>query len=428
MRIQMKTDNLDKTRWIALVAAVFLMATLSYASTWSLMVNPMIEERGATDHQMAMIMSMVTISGMIFSLIGGKLLDKWGSTVINLTAIFTFAACQFICGITSGVWGFGIANVVLLSWQSSVVYIAVYANVTKLFPDKRGTAIAISGMGITGGSMLVTPFCQWLIDSFGFGMQFYVIGIIFTVVGLAALYFFPRPAEGYVPAGYMPAENNENDTENSEGNTAFVQKDWKMMIKDPAFYMAFLMPILCMTTGQMLNYQLSWMAQDIVKVTPAHAAWMLSGVFLMATLGKLFWGMLADKIGRLNIMIVLAGLSMFAMAGMMFMGEGKVIMFTALAFVGSFASGGHSSTYPALISDMFGSKHYGFNYSICYQSIMIASFVAPWIAVLGRGEGGEGNYMLTFGIVSVMAAVGLVFTIILRIMKKGKLESDVIKK
>lgn len=46
MKLQMSTNNLDKTRWIALIAAIILMSTLAYSNTWSLMVNPMIEFRG----------------------------------------------------------------------------------------------------------------------------------------------------------------------------------------------------------------------------------------------------------------------------------------------------------------------------------------------------------------------------------------------
>lgn len=424
MKLQMSTNNLDKTRWIALIAAIILMSTLAYSNTWSLMVNPMIEFRGATDKGLAAIYSASTVAGIVFTLIGGKLLDKIGSTKVIISAIFSLAVCQFMCAWTTGVVGFGIANIVFLTWQGSVVYIAVYANVAQLFPDKKGTAIAISGMGITGGSFVFTPLTQWLMDTYGFGNQFVITGILFTILGVVALFFFPKPEEGYTPEGFEPAySNDEADEEHNDvDSNGFVQKDWRMMIKDPAFYIAFAMPMFAMVSGQILNYQLSWMAQDIVKVTAAHAAWMLSGVFLVTTLGKLFWGMVADKAGRLNILIILCAISCIAMAGLMFMGEGQVIMFTGLCFLAAFASGGNSSTYPALIADLFGSKYYGFNFSICYQSIMIASLIAPWIAVLGRSGEEGGNYMLVFGITAAMCLVGVVLAVILRQMRKDNIE------
>lgn len=426
MRLQMSTRNLDKTRWIALIAGLVLMSTLSYASTWSLMVNPMIETRGATDNGMAMIYTLCTAAGMLFSLIGGKLLDKIGSTKVIISAIFSLAVCQFLCAFTTTMWGFGIANVVFLTWQGSVVYIAVYANLTQLFPDKKGMAIALSGMGITGGSMIFVPFTQHLIDTLGFGNQFIVTGILFTVMGLVALFFFPKPEEGYLPEGYEAAYTDSQDQEEkaiSETDTGFVQKDWKMMLKDPAFYIAFSMPILVNVAGQILNYQLSWMAQDIIKVSAAKAAWLLSGVFLMSTLGKLLWGTIADKVGRLNILIVLSALTCLSTAGLIFMGEGQVILFTALIFLCAFAAGGNSSTYPALVADLFGSKHYGFNFSICYQAIMIASMLAPWIAVLGRNGENSGNYALTFGVTAAMAFVGFILAVILRHLRKDNIET-----
>ena len=78
-----------------------------------------------------------------------------------------------------------------------------------------------------------------------------------------------------------------------------------------------------------------------------------------------------------------------------------------------------------IVCDLFGSKNFGFNWSICYQAVLISSAISPWLGVLGRTD--DGNYTLTFTIAAIMCAIGLVMMIALWVMRKDKLEPQVKK-
>lgn len=72
MKLQMSTKNLDKTRYISLVAGFAIMMTLSIAYLWSLYVNPLIE-LGASENWLSIVYNISVVIAIIFALIGGKI-------------------------------------------------------------------------------------------------------------------------------------------------------------------------------------------------------------------------------------------------------------------------------------------------------------------------------------------------------------------
>ena len=405
-----------------MVFGILLMATLSYGYTWSLMINPMIEFRGATDQLMATIYSVNMVAVSIFTLVGGKLLDRFGSGKIIFSGILAMVIGQIFCSFWTSTLGFALCYVILMGWHGSVVYLAVYDNIMKLFPDKKGTAVAIAGMGIPGGAIFMSPMCQWLIDNFGFDTQFLIMGVIVGAVGFISLFFFFTPPEGYVPEGYAALEKQpvtEDRTVRESAQEGFVQKDWKMMIKDPSFYLLLILPLFGTIAGTIISFQMSWLAQDIVKVTAAQAAWMVSAVSMANTLGKLFWGSIADKLGRLNVNIIIYACMAIITLMLMFAKEGMAIYFMICCIGTIFLYGGTSAIMAPLTSDLFGSKNFGFNFSIVYQAVVAAGIIGPWVAAFARGSG---NLAIVFGIGAATSAVALAASLILRAKKKDSIE------
>lgn len=422
MKLQMSTKNLDKTRWIALAASLLLMSTLGLGFIWGLLVGPMIELRGATDAGMASVFTALTLTGAVLTILGGKMVDKFGSTKIILSAIIACAVGQVICGITDGLGGFAFAEVTLLAWQQAVVYIAVYTNVIKMFPDWKGLAIAISCTGISIGGAYLPVMVQKFIDATGFDNMFYYMAVVLTAIGVIGIVLFPDVPEDYLPAGYEEAEE-EDETIVVEGGK-FIQKDWKGMLKDPAFYMIFIIPILGTTTYMLLSYQLAWIAQDILSITPQESAFLVSGVSIIGIVAGVV-GPIADKAGRLIMAVLCFGLGTIAIAGLIFSGSHGIVWFTVCTFVYCFCFGGFATIHPVVISDLFGSVNFGFNYSICYQSVLIASALSPWLGVLGGTD--EGDYTLTFTICTAMCATGFVLMVILWVMKRNNIEPQIKK-
>ena len=417
LQISAKGKSFGKTRWIALIAGTLLMSTLGIGYIWSLLVGPMIELRGATDAGMASIYTGLTFTSALLTIIGGKCVDKFGSGKVILSAVILNLIGQILCALTDGVGGFAVAEISFLAWGQSVVYIAVYTNTIKMFPDWKGLAIAVSGTGIAIGGVYLPLMTQHFIDTIGFDMQFMAIGGILTVIGIISLIFFPDVDDDYRPEGYEFEEEPEESEIAEDGR--FVQKDWKMMLKDPAFYIIFAAPLLGSTTYMLLTFQLAWIAQDILSITEMQSAFLVSGISVIGIVSGIV-GPIGDKAGRLNITVLIYAIGTVAVAGLIFAGGHGIIWFTVCAFAFAFCFGGFAAIHPVIVSDLFGSKNYGFNYSICYQSILIASGISPWLGIIGGTE--TGDYTKTFTICTIMCAAGLILMIVLWKMRRNNLE------
>ena len=427
MRFQMNpaTPGFDKKRWVCMAGGFLCMFSLSITWAWSLYVDPMIEI-GATDAWMATMYSITMLVAVPFTLIGGWMLDKFGATMTIFSGAISFLVGSILCMFCNhGIYWFAV-GVVVMGWGGAVIYTAVYANVAKIFPDKRGTAIAVSGLGISLGGMIVSPVAQWLIETVGLEMQFLIVGIAYTIICLIGLVIFPQPKEGYTPEGYINTYDTEADN-GDEKEEGFVQKNWKGMLKDPMAWLLFIMPIIGLNTGMMLQGQLAWMAKDMVMVSAATSAWMLSVVLGASSAGKIVWGFIGDMIGRLKTNTLLYAIMCVCSLILIYVavkpGEDKMVIFLILTAVLSFAYGGTSSTYPAMVADIFGSKNFGFNFAVMSQSVTLASMISPWIAVIGRlGKGGEADYTMTFVVSAVCAFIAMVLAFVIMKKKTGNIE------
>lgn len=424
MRLQMNTGKgFTKKRWVSLAASLVIMSTTAIGFVWSLYVAPMCELRGATDASMAAVYSALALTGALLTIVGGKLVDKIGCSKVILSAIIAFAIGHIITGMTTDFWGFALPKMTLISWQQSVVYIAVYANVVKMFPDWKGLATAVAGTGTTVGGIYLPVLVQSMIDKLGFNNMFYAVAAILTTISLIGLFFFPDCSDDYIPEGYVKEESN-NSSETTVDDGKFIQKDWKMMLKDPAFYLIFLAPIMGLTTFMLLSYQLAWIAQDILDITAMQSAFLVSALSIVGLASSVL-GPIADKVGRLPITIFCYAVGTIGVAGLIFSANHGFVWFVVFAFMYRFCFGGFATFHPVIVCDLFGSKNFGFNWSICYQAVLVSSAISPWLGVLGKTD--DGNYALTFTIATIMCAIGLVMMIALWVMRRNKLEPQVKK-
>jgi len=409
--------NLDTTRWFAMISGLLIMIAVSYAYCWSLFQNPMISERGATPELMALYYTILTVIYAGMTLVSGKIVEKVGIRKSVLMALVAYAIGFVVVGAWQTLGGFVLGALIFHNFQQAIAYVAVYAMIAKLFPDKKGTCMAIVGMGTTGGGIFMAPLAQYFIDTYSFSLQFFWMGGILTILGIVAYFMAIDPPEGYLPKGYALASEEETKDEET-GKPGFVQKDWKAMLKDPAFYVLFCIPVFAAVGYMILLFQMSWVAQDIVKVTAAQGAWLVSASTIGSTAGKLVLGTLSDKLGRLNMLPVILGVQGIFLLMLMRAGEGDAIYFMIFAVLTTFCGASMAAFTGPLVSDLFGNKYFPFNFSIVIQAPAIASIIAPWLAAFGTTNG----FGFTFAVAGGMSFLAAVLAFVLRKMRNNRLE------
>jgi OFA family oxalate/formate antiporter-like MFS transporter len=135
------------------------------------------------------------------------------------------------------------------------------------------------------------------------------------------------------------------------------------------------------------------------------------------SVGRLVWGMVSDKLGRKNtIIILLAGTAVFSLFVNVVQGYWVFIL---IAFIGFFY-GGLLSNFPSLTAELFGPKNMATNYGIVLLGFGIGAVISSQIAGHFKNVA-ENNINLMFPafvIASCCAAVGIVLITILKVIRK----------
>ena len=133
------------------------------------------------------------------------------------------------------------------------------------------------------------------------------------------------------------------------------------------------------------------------------------------SLGRLFWGLISDKIGRINTIFILlfgtAALSLFVNAA-----SGNWV-FVLIAFIGFFY-GGIIGTFPSLTADLFGPKHMATNYGFVLLGFGTGAIISSQIAGFYKNIAvNDINLMFpAFVIASSCGALGIIMMLILKII------------
>jgi len=401
----------------AVVAAATIQLTLGVAYIWSVFQTGVANSIFGGDNAKAgltfsLLLAMLTIG----SVIGGKLAAKLGIRVVVfiggvilglgfLLASFVTAQNAWLLWVTYGVMG---------GAGMGFTYSTTIACAQKWYPRKKGliTGIIVSALGF--GGVVFTPIIEWLVKIFGGrGVgepnTFMVLGAVFFTVCTLGCFFLKTPPDGY---GALPATGDATAKKPARDFSTLE------MLKSPKFYLiAGTFLFACMGGLMMIGF-----AKPIAEAKgffPATATIGVLAISMSNSLGRLLWGMISDKIGRTNTILIL--LSGTAALSLLVNAAGGWLIFVLIAFIGFFY-GGLLSTFPSLTADVFGAKNLATNYGVVLLGFGVGAVVASQIAGHYKNVAAQDiNLMFpAFVIASVCAAAGIVMMLALKRITRAK--------
>jgi len=131
------------------------------------------------------------------------------------------------------------------------------------------------------------------------------------------------------------------------------------------------------------------------------------------SLGRLLWGMISDRLGRIYTLIILLSgtvvLSLFVNAAAGYW------VFILIALIGFFY-GGIIGTFPSLTADLFGPTHMAANYGLVLLGFGGGAVISSQIAGHYKNAAAENIELMfpAFIIASCCAAAGIVMMLIVR--------------
>ncbi|WP_287387839.1 L-lactate MFS transporter [Lachnospira sp.] len=404
--------DLDKRRWIVLIAGCFINLCLGSIYVWSVFSAGMADYftntlgKTVTSADLAIVYTIANSVGPITMISGGWFNDKFGPRKVILIGGIMWGLGMFLSGFTTSVNGLILTYGLIGGLGLGMAYGSTISTCVKFFPDKRGLVGGITTAVYGLSSVILPPIVTVIVSKTNATTAFKIVGVVFMVLIAVSVIFLEKCPDDYTPAGFTPKK------------TAAVKQNmnWKEMLKTPTFYVMLLLLTCGAFTGMMITSQASSVAQHMVGLSAVAASLAVSVLALFNALGRIVAGFVSDKIGRINTLFLACILAVIGLLCLYFSGMGTVILFyIGLSIVG-ISYGAFMGVYPGFTADQFGPKNNSVNYGIMFIGFAIAGYFGPQI--MGTTFAKTGAYQDAFMYAIIFSCVGIVFTFIYRLVAK----------
>jgi len=396
----------------AVLAAIAINLTSGIAYIWSVFQTGIANSIFGGDNASAgltfsLLLAMLAIGGVISGQLAAKLSTRLIVFIGGIILSVGFFLASFVTANIS--WMLWLSYGIMGGLGMGFTYSTTIACAQKWYPHKKGlvTGIIVSAVGF--GGVVFTPIVVKLISAFGgrgIGepKTFMVLSVVFLTVCTIGSFFTKNPPDGYM-------------ADKAAANQAKAIKSCSTleMLKTPQFYLATVTFMLaCMGGLMMIGF-----AKPIAEAK-GLAETATIGVLAIAmtnSLGRLFWGMISDKAGRINtIFMLLVGtaiLSLFINAAAGYW------VYILIAFIGFFY-GGVLGTFPSLTADLFGPKYMVTNYGFVLLGFGAGAIISSQIAGYYKNLAVNDISLMfpAFIIASFCAAAGIIMMLVLKVMDR----------
>ncbi|WP_130834039.1 oxalate/formate MFS antiporter [[Erwinia] mediterraneensis] len=363
-------------RWQQMLLGLICMGAISSPQyVWTLFTRPLMDKLDVPLAEIQLTFSLLIVLQTFFSPFQGKLIDRYGPrrliSIGTLLAGFSWVLAASASTLTS-LW---ICYGVLGGLGTGIVYVGVVGLMVRWFPHKRGFAAGMVAAGYGMGAVLTTFPISHSLQTQGLETTLWQFGLLLAAIGfLASQGLRTPPSAQTTPA---PAAQQISGRQFRPGE----------MLRQPLFWLMFLMMTMMSTSGLMVTSQMAIFAEDfgITSVTLFGMAALplaLSIDRIMNGVTRPVCGLISDKIGRENMMFIAFGLEGCAMA-LWLMCRDDPLLFVLLSGVVFFGWGEIFSLFPATLTDTFGAQYATSNYGWLYISQGIGSVLGgPFAALL----------------------------------------------
>jgi len=392
------------------VAGSFLLHAVSYGARYSfgIFVQPLTVENGWS----RTVISLAASLNMLFFAAGGvyagRLLDRiaprWVATTGAAVGALGFILSASITSPLTFYLAYGLLCGLGSSWTGIVVG---NSSVGKWFVRKRGLAIGLASMGVSFGTMAMTPVVGWIVKEQGWQAGFVALGLTLLLPGvLIAQVFLGRmkPEDyGLCPDGVqrVPAETCAADCAvPAKPVTAQMGES----LKDSRFWvLSVCQGTAVMTVLMAFVHQVPY-ALDL-GIDRIAAASSLGVIGLAGFCGQFFFGWLSDR---------LPDPKYSAMLGYGFMAAGLLVLLTvttveglfAYALIFGFGYGCLGPTLPIIASGRFGRERMGSVYGLLnFFAAGVGGALGPIVGGVLYDALGSYRFVWTLDIALLMAAM-----------------------
>ena len=400
---------------IALFCTV-LQVCFGTVYAWSFFQTILVHQGGWTHTETAWAFSIAIFTLGVSAAWAGNMLSRLGPRFLAVTGSILFSGGYLISGAAlhmDSIPLFYLGYGVIGGAGIGLGYVTPVATVAKWFPDRKGLATGIVVMGFGVGAFLLSkglaPFL--IVTTAGtLPLVFIWLGIIFGAILLPCSLALSDPPASAVPAGGAP----DDALDYGEPDSAV------SYLKTTQFVIMWIVFFFNIAAGiSVISFQ-SEILQEIwglvdSSIEPStlaeYGATLIAVSSICNGLGRLFWGLLSDRFGRVTVFRVLLASQMVVFG--ILMTETNPWIFSALVCYVLLCFGGGFATMPPFVLDVFGTKKMSTIYGAVLTAWAAAGISGPLYVGYLKDVYPDRAVMYCFLIGILMLGVGYLFTYLL---------------
>jgi len=366
-----------------IVAGAFLILAVNYGTRYSfgIFLKPMSDEYGWSRSIVSLGISLNMLAYSVFTIFIGQMVDHirpyhiitMGTLAVSLGLVMvSFATNPLIFYLVYGLFcGLGAAGLGIVVCNSSVA---------KWFHQKRGLAIGIASMGISVGTMTLTPLSGYIAKTYGWRQGFLTLAILSFIIGILVSRLLFRKA-----AVKADAETTEHGAVKEEKSlklsfllSSFSQIFTGLFVRDRQFWIISLsFGFAYLTIMSVFVHQVPY-ALDL-GITPISAASSLAFLSFAGLGGQFFFGWMTDR-ARDSKYVVAFGFLMMASGMFILLNIQSVTMLYLFSLIFGFGYGCMAPLPSIILAERFGDETLGALYGMFTFLIGIGGSIGPFLA------------------------------------------------
>jgi OFA family oxalate/formate antiporter-like MFS transporter len=393
-----QNNGSEINRWWRVFGGILMNLALGTLYAWSVFVAPLEKQFGWKRADTSMVFTIAVVVFAISFVAAGRLQDRIGPLVCSVAGGILVSLGFFLCSFTTNLTYLYLCFGVIGGLGNGFGYATPIPVMAKWFPDKRGLAVGLAVGGYGAGSAIFGPLSQLkLIPAYGLATTFQILGGVFLVMTMVGALLLRNPPAGYKPSGWTPTPG-----QSATAARSFTPAE---VLATPRFYLMWVAYALGCSAGLMVISQLVPFATSLgIAAATLTMMTLVVGAFGNAS-GRILSAWMSDKLGRINVLRVMIGISMIATPLLYVLG-GNVALLYLLVFVVYWCYGTQISVNGAAAADFWGTKNAGINYGVLFTAWGVAGIIGPRIGGVLYDK--YHNYQAAFFAAAALAAVALV--------------------
>jgi MFS family permease len=387
--------------WLPWVVVGAVWVTLAIASglyfSFPVFFVALLDEFGWSRGATAAAFSISSVIQGVLSPVIGMLVDRLGPRRVMLGGAAVLGVACVLASRIGSLWSlYAVVGVLAAIGLCAVSWVPSGTLIARWFAERRGSVLGLAFSGMGAGVLVMGPLAQWLITAHGWRAAYAILGVGTLAVLLPLIWFGVREAPvNTATTSAAPRSGTELPTASRDVGDA---------LRTAAFWALFF-AYLCtpLAVFSVVTHSVAF------AVDHGFARLFVAGIFgltgLLSVVGRIVFGMAADRIGRAASATISYGctaLGTLCLLSLEIAPHAAALYAYALFFGLGFGARGPIIT--AMASQIFPGRRFGVIYGILSVGNGIGGGVAPWFG--GFVYDLTGSYRVAFLIAVAFCAIG----------------------